>query len=266
MKWRVAAGVAVVVLAACGLLLLPRPKPAESVRSAVKPRHEPVSMLPSTGSGLEEDLKAIAAGRAEAASRLRNADPYELERAVLERERHLAARSEILRTLEARGDRASRLFVLDVLKDATEEISVRLAALALVVRRRDDEGCDALIELWARDQSWPERAGYHLVWGMGETGRPAALPVITECAGPAQGVEIRGHGVQALGAHVSDPAVRERLRKIALTDGVPLVRVNALGALAKSKEPDVDEFLKGLAGKDDEVGRAAKGFLDQRRP
>jgi hypothetical protein len=76
---------------------------------------------------------------------------------------------------------------------------------------------------------------------------------------------VRGHAVQALGSWVSDGGVREHLKKVATTDGVPLIRLNALGALTKSNEADVDEFLRRLAGSEDEVGRAAKGFLEQRR-
>ncbi len=265
MKLRIALGLVIVLGVAAGLALLGRRPNSVPVSPAspVRPTHaEPASAAPSD---FEADIRLLQDGRADAADRLRHGDPFFLETAFLDRARGSGIRNQLLRVLESRGDGASRRFVLDVLQDTTEEMAVRIAALQFVALRRDEEGCDAILGIWSRDTSWPPGARYHLVHAMGLNGRPAAMPAVRECAGPLNAVDIRGHAVQALGSWVSDGGVREHLKKVATTDGVPLIRVNALGALAKSSEADVDEFLRKLAGSDDEVGRAARGFLEQRK-
>jgi hypothetical protein len=264
MKLRIALGVLTVISVAGGLALLGRgPGAPASPPSKVRPTHAATPSAPP--SDLEADLRLLQEGRSDAADRLRREDPFHIETAFLDRARGNGVRNQLLKVLESRGDGASRRFVLDVLQDTTEEMTVRLAALQFVALRRDEEGCDAILGIWNRDASWPPGARYHLVHAMGLNGRPAAMPVVRECAGPVNAVDIRGHAVQALGSWVSNGAVREHLKNVATTDGVPLIRVNALGALTKSNEADVDEFLRKLAGSEDEVGRAAKGFLEQRK-
>jgi HEAT repeat protein len=251
-----------VAAAVAGLWCIPKPVTAGKPRAVVQPTHPPA--ISGEGS-VEGDLRDLESGRrGEALARLRHADPYHLERAFLDRARPSSVRMELLRILEERGDAAARLFLLDVLRDATEDMLARLVALQLVAARRDDEGCDAVVQLWSTDESWPAAARYHLIHALGVNGRPAAKPVVVECAKPLTSVEIRGHAVQALGSWSDDTSVRERLKKVATTDGVPLIRVNALGALVKSPARDVDDFLTLLAATGDEVGRAAKEFLKRR--
>lgn len=262
MKLGIVVSIVVVLAVAGGVLLLGRRSHGIPPPSKVQPTHPTPSV--AAPADFEADVRLLQEGRADAADRLRRGDPFYVETAFLDRARGSGIRNQLLMVLETRGDGASRRFVLDVLQDTTEEMTVRLAALQFVALRRDEEGCNAILEIWSRDASWTPGARYHLVHAMGLNGRAAARPVVRECAGPLNPVDIRGHAVQALGSWADDAAVREHLKKVATTDGVPLIRVNALGALAKSKEPDVDEFLRGLAGTGDEVGRAAKGLLEQR--
>ena len=240
------------------LWLIPRTPPPVDRPHGVAPTHpKPGSVAPE----LETALKSAEAGDARG---LRAVDPYHLEWAFLNRARPGGARALLLKEIEARGDAAARVFISDVLRDPTEEMGQRLAALLLVARRRDDEGCALIRMLWTQDRSWPANVRYHLVFALGENGRAAGMPVVQEAAGARNAVDIRGHAVQALGAWASDASVREQLRTVARSDGVPLIRVNAVTALARSTEKDVDEFLATLAGGGDEVARAAQELLRQR--
>ncbi len=240
-----------------GLWLIPR-RPIERPRTVVPTHPKPAS----SASEFETALKSAETGDRRA---LRAVDPYHLESAFLNRNRPGGARSVLLTEIEARGDAASKAFISDVLHDATEEMGQRLVALLLVARRRDDEGCALIRSIWGEDRSWPATQRYHLIHALGENGRPAGMPVVQDAAGPRTVVDIRGHAVQALGAWASDASVREHLRKVATTDGVPLIRVNALTALAKSSEKEVDEFLSAQAVGNGEVARAAQELLRRRQ-
>jgi HEAT repeat protein len=200
--------------------------------------------------------------------RLRAASPEllsYLEELALGRGESESLRVDLLNIVARHRDDETRKFLASIVVDPAEVPAVRIAALEPLMKYRDPPTFEALKAAWMDPSPFPGR--YHLCRALGENGNVGGIPLLREALALDQPLDLRSHAALGLGGFAEEPGVRDELKWRALGDPAPAVRHNAIRSLCRSRNPEIDGFLRDLAGPgttDAETRRIAGAFLEER--
>jgi HEAT repeat protein len=205
---------------------------------------------------------------AETLDRLRAAPsgllPY-LEEMALDCGESESFRVDLINLVAGHRDDETRRFLSSIVTQPADPAAVRIAALEPLMTYRDPPTFEALKSAWLDPSPFPGR--YHLCRALGESGNAGAIPLLLEALAPDRPLDLRSHAALGLGGFAEEPRVREELKKRALGDPAPAVRQNAIRSLSRWRNPEVDGFLRDLAGSgsaDAETRRVAGALLEER--
>ncbi len=204
----------------------------------------------------------------ETLARVRQSSPrllHFLEEAALNRNGNVSLRVDFVNLVAAHPGEETRRFLSALVLDSVEDPAVRIAALESLMKYRDAATFEILRAAWLDPAPFDGR--YHLCRALGENGQPGAAPILRQALAADQPLNVRTHAALGLGGFVGDAEVRADLRRLALSDPVPVVRQNAIRSLCRSTADEIDVILREAsvsAGLDPETKRVLQALLAER--